>query len=98
MEAYRKENKCFKCGEQGHGYRSCPKRNERNNPPRASTVQAPKEDGHCKGAPLSYAWGKVREHDALILFDPGSTHNFISHELATKLRIHDFEMGEPLPS
>ena len=33
MEAFRKENKCFKCGEQGHGYRSCPKRNERNDPP-----------------------------------------------------------------
>ena len=40
--------------------------------------------------------GKVREHDALILFDPGSTHNFISHELATKLGIHDFEMGESM--
>ncbi|MCO5613123.1 hypothetical protein L7F22_067398 [Adiantum nelumboides] len=97
MEAYRKDNKCFKCGEQGHGYRTCPRRNECNDPPRVSMVQAPKEDGHCKEAPLSYAWGKVREHDALILFDPGSTHNFISHELAAKLEIHDFEIGEPLP-
>ena len=60
-------------------------------------IQAPKEDGHCKGAPLSHTWSKVREHDALILFDPGSTHNFISHELATtKLGIHDFEMGESM--
>ena len=33
-------------------------------------------------------------HDALILFDPGSTHNFISHELALKLGIHEFEMGD----
>ena len=57
-------------------------------------VEALKEDGHCIGSQLSYAWGKVREHDALILFDPGSTHNFISTELATKLGIHDFEMGE----
>ena len=38
--------------------------------------------------------GKVRDHDALILFDPSSTHNFISTELATKLGIHDCEMGE----
>ncbi|MCO5604259.1 hypothetical protein L7F22_058422 [Adiantum nelumboides] len=56
-------------------------------------MEALQEDGHCKGSLLSYAWGKVREHDALILFDPGSTHNFISVELATKLGIHDFEMG-----
>ena len=40
--------------------------------------------------------GNICEHDALILFDPGSTHNFISQELALKLRIHDFEMGEEI--
>ena len=57
-------------------------------------MEALKEDGHYKGSPLSYAWGKVREHDALILFDPGSTHNFISTELATKLGIHPHEMGK----
>ena len=42
---------------------------------------------------LCYAWGKVRDQDSLILFDPGSTHNFISKELATKLGIHEHEMG-----
>ncbi|MCO5588963.1 hypothetical protein L7F22_042927 [Adiantum nelumboides] len=59
-------------------------------------VEAPKEDVHCKGSPLFYAWGKVREHDALILFDPGSTHKFISLELATKLGVQDFEMGDAM--
>ncbi|MCO5608741.1 hypothetical protein L7F22_062956 [Adiantum nelumboides] len=96
LERYRKENKCFKCGEQGHSYRSCPQRNPRNEQPRASMVEAPKEEVHCKGSPLSYAWGKVREHDAFILFDPGSTHNFISLELATKLGVQDFEMGDAM--
>ena len=57
-------------------------------------VQNIKEDVHSKGSPLLYAWGKVREHDALILFDPGSTHNFLSHELALKLGIHEFKMGD----
>ncbi|MCO5557021.1 hypothetical protein L7F22_010576 [Adiantum nelumboides] len=94
LERYRKENKCFKCGEQGHSYRSFPQRNTRNEQPRAPMVEAPKEDVHCKGSPLSYAWGKVREHDAFILFDPGSTHNFISLELAAKLGVQDFEMGD----
>ncbi|MCO5603375.1 hypothetical protein L7F22_057525 [Adiantum nelumboides] len=96
LERYRKDNRCFKCGEQGHAYRACPQRNARNEQPRASIIEAPKEDVHCKGSPLSYAWGKVREHDALILFDPGSTHNFISHELAAKLGIQDFEMGDAM--
>ncbi|MCO5557095.1 hypothetical protein L7F22_010651 [Adiantum nelumboides] len=96
LECYRKENKCFKCGEQRHSYRSCPQRNNCNEQPRASMVEAPKEDVHCKGSPLSYAWGKVREHDTFILFDPASTHNFISLELATRLGVQDFEMGDAM--
>ncbi|MCO5554855.1 hypothetical protein L7F22_008391 [Adiantum nelumboides] len=96
LERYRKDNRRFKCGEQGHTYRACPQRNARNEQPRASIIEAPKEDVHCKGSPLSYAWGKLREHDAFILFDPGSTHNFISHELAAKLGIQEFEMGDAM--
>ncbi|MCO5607614.1 hypothetical protein L7F22_061811 [Adiantum nelumboides] len=96
LERYHKDNRCFKCGEQGHAYRACPQRNARNGQPRASIIEAPKEDVHCKGSPLSYAWGKVREDDAFILFDPGSTHNFISHELAAELGIHEFEMGDAM--
>ena len=57
-------------------------------------MKALQEDCHHSGSTLSYAWGKVREHDALILFDPGSTHNFISTHLANKLGICDFEMGK----
>ncbi|MCO5562209.1 hypothetical protein L7F22_015835 [Adiantum nelumboides] len=96
LERYRKENKCFKCGEQVHSYHTCPQRNARNEQPKASMVEAPKEDVHCKGSPLSYAWGKVREHDSFILFDSGSTHSFISIELATKLGIQEFEMGDAM--
>ena len=34
MESYRKENKCFKCGEKGHSYRACPKNTaKKDNPP-----------------------------------------------------------------
>ncbi|MCO5605414.1 hypothetical protein L7F22_059598 [Adiantum nelumboides] len=96
LERYRRDNRCFKCGEQGHAYQACPQRNARNEQPRASIIEAPKEDVHCKGSPLSYAWGKVREHDAFILFDPGSNHNFISHELAAKLGIQEVEMGDAM--
>ena len=38
----------------------------------------------------------MRQLDALILFESNSTHNFISIKLATKLGIHDFEMGDTI--
>ncbi|MCO5598510.1 hypothetical protein L7F22_052607 [Adiantum nelumboides] len=96
LEQYCKENCWFKCGEQGHSYQACHQRNARNEQPRASIIEVPKEDVHCKGSPLSYACGKVREHGAFILFDPGSTHNFISLKLAAKLGIQEFEMGDAM--
>ena len=94
MEQYRKDNKFCKCKEQGHVSHVCPKRHKYANNPRATLVKAQEEDCQSKGSSLSYAWGKLREHDALILFDLGSTHNFISTNLATKLGIHEFEMGK----
>ena len=57
-------------------------------------MKALEEDCKGRGSSLSYAWGKVQENNALILFDLGSIHNFISTNLATKLGIHEFEMGE----
>ena len=57
-------------------------------------MKALEEDCHHRVSSLSYAWVKVREHDALILFDLGSMHNFISTHLANKLGIHDFDMGK----
>ncbi|MCO5578633.1 hypothetical protein L7F22_032477 [Adiantum nelumboides] len=33
LESYHKENKCFKCGEQGHPYRACPQRNAHHESP-----------------------------------------------------------------
>ena len=92
VECYRKDNKCFKCGEQGHVSRVCSKRGERSDNPRATKGEAPKEEDHSKESKLSYARGKVGEHDALMLFDPGSFRNFISTELATKLGVYDLEM------
>ncbi|MCO5553269.1 hypothetical protein L7F22_006790 [Adiantum nelumboides] len=100
IQHYCKDNKCFKCGEQGHVSCVCPKRSECNEPPRVNTVETFQEDGHskdeghCKGSPLSYAWGNVREHDALMLFDLDSIHNLTSKELATRLGIHDIDMGD----
>ena len=45
---------------------------------------------------LLYTWGRVRDQSAFILLDLGSTHNFISVELAQKLGINAEDMGPPL--
>ena len=42
---------------------------------------------------LCRAWGKVRDQQVLIFFDPGAKANFISPELALKLGIRAEEMG-----
>ena len=42
---------------------------------------------------LCRAWGKIRDQEALIFFDPGARANFISPELASRLGIKSEEMG-----
>ena len=54
MEQYRKENKCYKCGETGHVSCVCPTKKSQNGTPKASTVEVLKEEGSSKGACLTY--------------------------------------------
>ena len=55
-------------------------------------VFAKGSEGH-QGASLCYEWGKVKDHNAFILFGLGSTHNFILQDMAAKLDIHSLQMG-----
>ncbi|MCO5601712.1 hypothetical protein L7F22_055835 [Adiantum nelumboides] len=93
MERYRKENRCFQCGTTGHTYRECPQRNTKHETPKVSNVITPSFDDSQEANELCYAWGKIQDQHALILMDPGSTHNIISTELAEKLGIKVGEMG-----
>ena len=43
-----------------------------------------------------YAWGKICDQDAFILFDPEASHNFISIELAQRLGVTTEELGPTL--
>ena len=57
------------CGEPGHVSGVCPKNKQGNGTLKASTFEVlMKEEGNSKGANLSYAWGKVRELDGLLIF------------------------------
>ncbi|MCO5604577.1 hypothetical protein L7F22_058745 [Adiantum nelumboides] len=95
MERYKKENQCYKCGETEHIFRACPKRQQRKETPQATQILYPTKEAK-EAFQLCFAWGKVRDMNSLILFDPGSTHNFISIELAQKLEIQIKEMGTAL--
>ena len=81
LEKYHKENYCFRCGEQGHSYRNCPKKTQGT--PQASHILSSHNDEAVQSSSqLLYTWGRVRDQSAFILLDPSSTHNFISVELA----------------
>ena len=91
LDKYRKENHCFKCGETGHPYRACPNKHAKKELP-----QATQKGAFNSASQLCFAWEKVKDQNSLILFDPISTHNFISVELAQKVGIQTEEMGPAL--
>ena len=94
LEKYQKENQCFQCGEQGHSYCNCQKKTQGT--PQASHILSNHDDEVLSSSQLLYTWGRVWDQSAVILLDLGSTHNFMSVELAQKLGINIEEMGPPL--
>lgn len=65
MELYRKENKCFTCGEKGHSYSACPKKMAMKNNPQVTMVHA--EHMHNQEeSRMCFSWGKVCDNDSLI--------------------------------
>ena len=53
-------------------------------------------DDSQKANQLCYVWGEIQDQHALILMDPGSTHNIISMESPEKLGIKVGDMGPTL--
>lgn len=90
-------NNCLHCGEQGHSYWRCPEKgnNHKKEALEALVVVSNKIEDP-KASHLCYAWGRVRDQEALVLFYPGSAHNFIFIELAQKLGILTDKLGPAL--
>ena len=78
----------------GHSYRNCPKKTQATS--QASHILSTHDDEVPSSSQLLYTWGRVRDQNAFILLDLGSTHNFISIELVQRLGINTQEMGPPL--
>ena len=77
----------------GLTYHQCPSKKKKKGP-EASIVANKVNDEEA--SQLCYAWGWVCDHNTLILFDPRSTHNFISVDLAMRMGISKEELGPAL--
>ncbi|MCO5547062.1 hypothetical protein L7F22_000503 [Adiantum nelumboides] len=89
----------------GHFANECQQRNSQNKDdksdrkgkkPKPSAGLVPDLVGdqqNVDATELCRAWGKVRDQEVLVFFDPGARANFISSELASKLGIRAEEMG-----
>ena len=97
MKNYLDEGKCFKCGEIGHVKANCPL-NAPKPPPSSSAVPDVQGNTTKEGQErvLLKAWGSLNNQRVLILFDPGSTDNFISLETADDLQIQPNRLGTPI--
>ena len=94
LEKYQKENRCFRCREQGHSYHKCPKKTQGT--PQAVHILSNHDDDVPSSSQLCYTWGRIRDQSAFILLDPSTTHNFIAVELAQRLGINVEEMEPTL--
>ncbi|MCO5566836.1 hypothetical protein L7F22_020518 [Adiantum nelumboides] len=104
-KALRDAKKRYICEEEGHFANECPQRNSQNKDdksdrkgkkPKPSAGLVPDLVGdqqNVDATELCRAWGKVRDQEVLVFFDPRARANFISPELASKLGIRAEEMG-----
>lgn len=69
-------------------------------PPPPTSNAVPDVQGNTResGARRSLfkSWGKLEDKNALFLFDPGSTDNFISLEMAQAFQLQEDKLGVPM--
>ncbi|MCO5567677.1 hypothetical protein L7F22_021371 [Adiantum nelumboides] len=95
-KALRDAKKCYTCEGGGHFANGCPQRSSQNKDDKSSAGLVPDLVGdqqNVDATELCRAWGKARDQEVLVFFNPGARANFISPELASKLGIRAEEMG-----
>lgn len=83
-DKYKREGRCYRCGEKGHPYFKCPM-GTTNNSQNKDKKGIHNVDSTAQG--LMKSWGSVQDKQCLFLFDAGSSFNLISHQLAQELKV-----------
>ncbi|MCO5604404.1 hypothetical protein L7F22_058569 [Adiantum nelumboides] len=101
-QTFRDEGRCFFCGEKGHMKPDCPQRQRKKESAPPSSNSIPDVQGNTdqeKGKrQLLKGWGSLNNQRVLILYDPGSTENFISLDTANCLNLSTDKLGTPVTS
>ena len=91
-ESYKKDGKCFKCGNKTHTFYECSLNNKEKTKPKVNEINVETQNIETNCAlnnqhDLFRVSGLLQNELALFLFDDASTHNIIDRKLAHKLKL-----------
>jgi hypothetical protein len=91
VDDFRKDNSCFKCGKPGHYIANCPLwGNNSNNqanpakPPQTGRVHHITAEEAQQDSNIVLGMCTINTHPALVLFDYGASHSFVSKNFVAK--------------
>jgi hypothetical protein len=85
---------CFNYNEVGHYSKDCPKSKSGSGSSKVLAFNATLAQPECNR--LIFLKGKIAKRDILCLLDTGASHNFITREIAKKMKLHLEELKAPI--